>query len=130
MYGKGAREEVTIDSVIERAKELAKAIGESPEYQNFRKKHKELKSDAEATKLLNQLREKRKQINEKLRLGKPIEPQEKREIQQIQAQLNKNPTFISYAKAQGAYFNLIKRINEAMTESIKEKLEILNLDEE
>jgi len=121
---------VTIDSVIERAKELAKAIGESPEYQNFRKKHKELEKDTEATKLLKQLREKRKQIGEKLRSGKPVEPQEKREIQQIQAQLNKNSTFISYAKAQRAYFNLIKRINEAMTEGIKEKLEILNLNEE
>ena len=104
---------------IEISRQLGEAISETAEYKNFQAKSKCLEKDEELKNLLKTLTEKKQAIGKKLKEGKLIEPDEKKEIQNIETKLKKNKLFKDFAKAQKHYLDLIKKINSAMAKGIK-----------
>ncbi len=106
--------------ITDLAKQLGKALGETQEYKTFQEKSKIIEKDKELQKLLKTLNEKKIEIDKKLRTGKPVEPEEKREIKDIEDKLRNNKTFMEFARAQESYFNILNKINQAMAEGTKE----------
>ena len=106
--------------IIKLAKQLGNAIGEIQEYKTFQEKSKVMEKNKKLKELLKTITEKKIEIDKKLRTGQPVEPDEKREIKDIEDKLKDSKTFMEFAQAQEAYFNILNKINEAMTEGIKE----------
>ncbi len=106
--------------IIKLSKQLGNTIGELQEYKTFQEKSKVMEKNTKLKKLLKTITDKKVEIDKKLRTGKPVEADEKREVKDIEDTLKGNKTFMEFARAQEAYFKILNKINEAMTEGIKE----------
>jgi len=100
-----------MDRVISLAERLGKAIGETDRFNRLRQAEKLVQENADARKALDDLEAAQADIARKESEGKPIEPDEKRRVAELQASVHNNEALQTLARAQADYMEMMNRVN-------------------
>jgi len=107
--------------VIETARKLGREVGRTEEWKNYRKAKEALEEDKELLRAIGLLEEKRENQNEKLAKGEPVEVADKREVKELEEKLACSKVFADYMRAQKEYLELMRKVDEAITEGLEKQ---------
>jgi len=100
-----------VDEVLARADALAEAIRESDRFVAMRRVEGEVSADEEARRLLTDLQAVRESIAKKEAELKPIEPDEKRRLAELEAAWEANETVGRLQEVQAAFLEMMEQVN-------------------
>jgi len=103
-----------MDRVIALAKKLGSTIGETDRFKRLREAEKALEEDEGSRKLLADLEALQHELAEKQVDGKPIEPEEKHRLADLQASVHGSEALQNLAKAQADYMELMNQVNRTL----------------
>jgi len=109
-----------MEQIVALAKQLAEAVKAHPRYQAFRQAQQKLESSPESKQLLEQLAEQSKRIRELEAALKPVEPQDKRRLIEIQERVMADPTIRALFQAEADYAEIMVQINNCMRDILGE----------
>jgi len=107
----------TTDEIIRTARDLGKRISTHEAAKKFEQTLRALEKDQDAQRALNDYHRHVQSIAEKEANGKPIEVADKRRLQELQGQMATNAILREFQMAQMDYLDLMRKIDDAMTES-------------
>jgi cell fate (sporulation/competence/biofilm development) regulator YlbF (YheA/YmcA/DUF963 family) len=110
----------SMDRIMEQARELGRLIQQHPYYQRLRDADAAVRDDAESTKALEAYNQAATAIQEKEQRGLPVEVEEKRNLETLRNQVASSEPIKAFSQAQSNYADLMRRMNEAIFESIAE----------
>jgi cell fate (sporulation/competence/biofilm development) regulator YlbF (YheA/YmcA/DUF963 family) len=100
------------DAVEEKLQTFIDAIADSETYQQFIEANKQLESDPEAMELLDEYRQKQRQMQQ------DFDQELMAELQEIQTELSENETIQQHRDAQSALVELLQETNDVISEPI------------
>jgi cell fate (sporulation/competence/biofilm development) regulator YlbF (YheA/YmcA/DUF963 family) len=103
----------------QKARELGRLIGQSSEYQGLRRANESLSSDAEAVALLRRMEELRINAQRMIERGESPPEQMERELDDLLAKVQVNPTYQRAIVAQENFDKLMVQVNTWIAEGIK-----------
>ena len=109
---------MTTEKIIQMAFELGSAIAQSEEIDSLQAMQIKLSEDQEASSLINYYQEARTQIENKMRDGLQVIPEEEKNLEALQEQLSSNPTVQELIKVQESFNNLMQSVYFAINQSI------------
>jgi len=101
--------------VVAKARELGALIAEHEAARQVEAVARELEADTEAQRLLTDYRRHLTTIAEKQQNQQPIEPEEKKRLEEAQAAVIRHPLLRKLQTAQMDYADLMRQVNEAIT---------------
>ena len=104
--------------IPERAGELGRLIGQSEEFQAWKRANEGLKDEPALRGRLEQLRNIEITLAEQLDRGEALTPQQKAELDGIQAEVQAHPAFQRLVVAQSNYDKLMLRVQQYIAEGI------------
>ena len=106
---------------MEKILELAQQLGEAMAEHSVGKKYLAVKSQLDADPAARQLIQDYEQaamtIGQKEQQGRPIEPEDKRKLADIQTKIAANTTIKLWMQTQMEYLNLLRQVNEQFLKS-------------
>src|ERR1043165_2883768 len=105
----------TTDEIIAKAKELGKLIASHPAAAKFEETVRKLQADVDAQRALNDFNRHLQKIGEKEQAGRPIEVEDKRQLEKLQNAVIRNPLLGAFQMAQMDYLDLMRKVDEAMS---------------
>jgi len=109
---------LTTDKIIEMAMDLGNAIAQSKEVDALKEMQAKLDADPEASSLIENYQEARTKVENKLRDGLEIMPNEENHLQILQQQLNSNPMVQELIQVQEKFNNLMQGVYFALNQGI------------
>jgi len=109
---------LTTEKIIQMAMELGNSIAQSEEMDSLQAMQIKLTEDPEATALITSYQEARTQIENKLEDGLEIMPAEEKHLEELEQQLNSNPTVKEMIQVQERFNNLMQSVYFAMNQAI------------
>jgi cell fate (sporulation/competence/biofilm development) regulator YlbF (YheA/YmcA/DUF963 family) len=107
-------------SVLEdKAKELGRMIGQSPEYQAVKRANDALNNDREAVTLLRQMEQLRANAQRMLERGERPTPEMEQQLDELLEQVQVNPLYQSVVIAQENFDKAMLRVNEWILDGIQ-----------
>ncbi|MBS3735164.1 MAG: YlbF family regulator [Phycisphaerae bacterium] len=103
-----------MSNITDLAERLGRAIAESDEAKALQAARKVLNDDPDTAEALKKYRDQSEKMAKLESEGKPIEPDDKRALQELQDALTASATFKKFTEAQMEYVDLMRRVNEAM----------------
>lgn len=103
----------------EKAKDLGRQIGQSPEYQALKRSNDLMMEDAEATAVLRRLSQLRGLAQEMIERGEEPPQEMEQELDTLLRQVELNPTYQRAIVAQTNFDKLMVRVNEFISEGIR-----------
>ncbi|MFP8890701.1 halo-CC-star protein HcsL [Natrialbaceae archaeon A-CW2] len=100
------------DAVEEKLQTFIDAVADSETYQQFIEANKQLESDPEAIELLDEYRQKQRQMQQ------DFDQELMAELQEIQTELSENKTIQQHRDAQSALVELLKETNDVISDPI------------
>ena len=100
--------------IEETARTLGKMIKESAEYERFRKALKALEGDDKLASLLDEVAQKKRAMDEKLKNGAPIEVAEKTEMNELEKKVRTSDIYAEFVEGEKGYIGLMKSVNDEM----------------
>ena len=110
-----------IQEITQKAAELGKLMADCPASKAYLKARRELQSDEQARKLTEDYQQQIQKVGELEQSGKPVEPEDKRKLADLQQQVASNPTLKAWMKAQVDFSELMHRVNEGISEPFKDE---------
>lgn len=105
--------------IEEKAKDLGRVIGQSPEYQAMKRANDALAGDSEAVALLQEMETIRLDAQRMIQRGeRPSEEMETR-LEELLGKVQVNPTYQRLVVAQENYDKLMMRVNDWIVDGIK-----------
>ncbi len=111
-YHKGM---ATTQDILNAARDLGKLIATHEAARKFDESIRKLQGDVEAQRVLNDYNRQVAKLGEKEAGGKPIEVEDKRQLQNLQGAVMRNPTLRDFQLAQMDYVDLMRKVDEAMS---------------
>ena len=105
-----------MNGILETAEKLGKAIAESDRFKAVRAMRKELKEDKPLQEDLKALNELSSKIAALEREVKPIEPADKRRLQELREKVTGHPRMQDLARVEADFAELMNRVNRAIYE--------------
>ena len=107
------------DNIAEKAKELGRLIGQTPEYQALERARARIHEDRELTKTINALAQLEADISQSLQRG--VEPTDeiKQDYEQNFAVLQSSPIYQGLVAAQSNFDKQLTRVNEQISQGIE-----------
>ena len=102
------------DHIIAKAGELGKLIADSPSGKALLKARQELQSDEQAHKILESYQKELQKIAELEENGKPVEPEDKRMLVELQQKVASHSTLKVWMKTQADFTQLMHEVNLAI----------------
>ena len=102
------------DKITAKAAELGKLIAASPSGTVLLKARQELQTDEQALKMLEAYQEQMQAIAQLEKDGKPIEPEDKHKLVELQQNVASNATLKLWIKAQADFSQLMRDVNQAI----------------
>lgn len=103
----------------EKAKELGRMIGQSPEYQAVKRSSEALNSDREAVTLLQQMEKIRTEAQQLIQRGQePTEEMEK-QLDELLSKVQTNPVYQQAIAAQENFDKIMYQVNNLIMEGMK-----------
>jgi cell fate (sporulation/competence/biofilm development) regulator YlbF (YheA/YmcA/DUF963 family) len=112
-----------MDGITEKAKELGRLLGQTPEYQTLRRAAATADDDREIVELREKLQDLDQRVAAAIRTGEEPDGTLAEEHDQIVAQLQSNSIFQSLISAQMNFDKILARVNQTITEGIEEGAE-------
>ena len=106
---------------LEIASRLGAAIANNDRFKMFKEAEEQLKKDSVAKAISEKLEKQSKKIYELEKNKKPVEVEDKKELQQLKEQVASNQTIQKFLKAQTDYVGFMKRINECIEAELAPK---------
>ena len=103
-----------MEKILELAKRLGREIAANPIGTRYAEASKKLDKDPDAQKLIKEYEAKAQEIAKKEREQKPVEPEEKHALQEMQTQIAEHDTIKTWMQSQVEYVNLLRKVNEAV----------------
>jgi cell fate (sporulation/competence/biofilm development) regulator YlbF (YheA/YmcA/DUF963 family) len=110
-----------MEETLEAASKLGAAIANHDRYKSFRKAEEQLKQDSVAKEISEKLEKQSKKIYELEKILKPVEVEDKKELQQLKEQVASNQSIQKFLKAQTDYIEFMKMINERIEAELAPK---------
>ncbi len=109
-----------MDDILQAAQRLGTAIAQSPQGAGLRAARKELDSQPEVKKLMEDFRRQSERIAALERDKKPVEVEDKHKRQEINDRLVGNDLFKKYMAAQVEYLDLMRKVDAALNKALAE----------
>ncbi len=106
-----------MQEILKAAGDLGKLIAEHASARKFEETVRKLQADVEAQRVLNDYNRHMSKVAEKEASGKPIEVEDKRQLEKLQAAMVRNPLLREFQVAQMDYLDLMRKVDEAMAGS-------------
>jgi cell fate (sporulation/competence/biofilm development) regulator YlbF (YheA/YmcA/DUF963 family) len=106
-----------MEKILELAEQLGEAMAEHPTGKKYLAAKAELDADPTARQLIGDYEQTAMQIGQKEHQGRPIEPEEKRKLGEIQGKLAGNISIKHWMQAQMEYLNLLRQVNQQFMKS-------------
>jgi len=103
-----------MQAVYDKAQELADLIADSPAYKRLRQAEHLVEGNAEVNGLVAEYNRKAQQLAEKERNTQPVEPEEKREFEEIRDRIQANPLLQRLLQAQTDYAMMMNKVNSIL----------------
>ena len=110
----------SMDQILDQAWQLGHLIQKHPYYQRLRDADAAVRDDPEATKALEAYNQAATAIEDKEQKGQPVEVDEKQQLEQLRDQVVASEPIKAFSQAQSNYADLMRRMNEAIFQSIAE----------
>ena len=104
--------------IMKLADDLGQELANHPATRQFIAVQKELSGDGEAQKLLNQYDEQARKMGQLEAQGKPIEPNDKHALTDLQTKLSANPMVKKFMGAQVQYADLLRKVNQRVMKQL------------
>ena len=111
------------DQIINQASELGKLIANSPAGKALLKARQELQADQQAHKMLEDYQDQMQRIAQLEKDTKPVEPEDKRKLIELQQQVASHSTLKLWIKAQADFSQLMYKVNQAIAEPFEDRPE-------
>ncbi len=108
------------EQITELAEKLGKAIADSPQAQRMEKARKALHEKPELKKLLNDYQTQSDKIARLEQEQKPVEPEDKHRLEELQNKLLAAAEFKELTAAQVEYVDLMRKVNQAISKHMVE----------
>lgn len=105
-------------SILDKARELADAISESPELAKMRETEIAMGQDAAAQEIIAEFQQKQQEYYEIQMRGEELNDIQKQVIASIEDKMSGNPFISAYLDAQGKFEELLKSVNFIITRAI------------
>ncbi len=112
-----------MQEIIDLAERLGRALAESPQATALREAQQQLQQDDDTSDLVNQYRRKAEKIMQLEKQGKPVEPEDKRKLDELHSALASKPAFKSFTAAQYDYADLMRRVDQALNKHLGQEAE-------
>lgn len=103
----------------EKARELGRMIGQSPEYQAVKRANDALGNDRDALALLKRMEQLRLDAQRMIERGEQPGPEMERELDTLLEQVQSNPLYQNMAVAQENFDKVMVRVNEWILDGIR-----------
>ena len=105
--------------IEDKAKDVGRAIGQSPEYQAMKRANDTLAGDSEAVALLQEMETIRLDAQRMIQRGERPTAEMEARLEDLLAKVQVNPTYQRLVVAQENYDKLMMRVNDWIVEGIK-----------
>jgi len=102
------------DNIVTKAAELGKLIAASPAGAAMLKARRQLQKDEQAHKVLEAYQQQMQGIAQLEKDGKPVEPQDKHKLVELQQNMASQATLKTWMKAQADFSQLMRQVNQAL----------------
>jgi len=107
-----------MDEVLELSAKLSKAIARSTRFADLRSAEKTVMADEDAVKKVKARDELLTRLAEKERKVEPIEPEEKRELAELDEFVKTNEKLAALSKAQADFQEMLNLVNREITRAL------------
>lgn len=105
-------------SVEEKAKELAQAIKESPEYQDLSSAQTRISLDPRAQEIVQQIQQETQKLQQARAQGERITPDMTQKLQALQGQAEQNTTLKKLFDAQEKFNKVMEEVNQTLVDEL------------
>jgi cell fate (sporulation/competence/biofilm development) regulator YlbF (YheA/YmcA/DUF963 family) len=102
------------------SKSLGKELANSPQAVAYRAARDGIHADVELSKMIEEYERQAGKMADLEDQQKPVEVEDKRKLQELNARLVASPQFKKFSAAQMEYINLLRQVNEAMRAELAE----------
>ena len=103
-----------MEAILKLADQLGKAIADAQAAESLRAAREAMHADSETMELLEQFMKQSAKLNELAQKQQPIEPEDKRAMNDLQGQVAAKGTFKTFSAAQVEYVDLMRRVSQAI----------------
>ena len=111
-----------LDKIVAEAGKLGKLISQTPASRAFLAHREKLDKDTEAMRIVEDYQKQLQKIAELERGGKPVEPEDKHKLTDLQQRMASNETLKGWMKAQADFSELMGKVNKAIAEPFQDRL--------
>ena len=112
--------ELSVANCIEMSKNLGKELANSPQAVAYRAARDAVHADVELSKMIEEYERHAGKMADLEDQQKPVEVEDKRKLQELNARLVASAGFKKFSAAQMEYINLLRQVNEAMRAELAE----------
>jgi len=115
------RKDAEMEQVLQLAEQLGAAIAGHERHKALEEAEKAVENDERAKELTEQLRSQGEKIAKLEQEMKPIEPDDKRKLQELQVEIASHQTLKDFSKAQADYAEMMSKVNQKIQEALSAK---------
>ncbi len=108
-----------MDEILKRARELGEMVSKHPYYDNLRQAEEAVQKDADARSLVQSFEQQQDKIMRLASERRPIEPEDKRRISDLQQRVMSHPLLKRLYAAQVDFKHLMDKLNRAIQEGLE-----------
>ncbi len=109
-----------LDKIVAEAAKLGELIAETSVSRAFLQSRQGVQQDKQALEILEDYQRQLQKIAELDSSGKPIEPEDKHKLTELQQKVASNETLKSWMKAQADFSELMGKVNKAIAEQFQD----------
>jgi cell fate (sporulation/competence/biofilm development) regulator YlbF (YheA/YmcA/DUF963 family) len=106
-----------MEKILELAEQLGQAMGEHAVGKKYLAAKAQMDADPIARQLIQDYEKAAMAMGQKEQQGRPIEPEDKRKLAEIQGKIASNMSVKSWMQAQMEYLNLLRQVNQQFMKS-------------
>ena len=103
-----------MDAILKLADQLGKTIAQSKQAADYRTAREAMNAQPEAMELLKDFTEQFGKITELTQKQQPIEPEDKRKLNDLQGKLAAQETFKAFSAAQVEYTDIMRKVSQTI----------------
>ncbi|MGM0437905.1 MAG: YlbF family regulator [Bacillota bacterium] len=110
-------------SIMEKAEDLGKALVESSEFTEMKAAEQKIEENEDAKALLDEFEAEQKKLQMMQQNGQQITPEQQKNLQSVQAKMQKNEQIKEYMDAQQKFNKVMNSVNQVITSQLQDEEE-------
>ncbi len=107
-----------MSDILQLAEQLGKAIASSPQVAKLRSAQKAVDDESDTVRTLKEYQQQADKIAQLEAEQKPVEPEDKRKLQELHDHLVASETFKAFTAAQVNYVELMRNVNDTIRKNL------------